>query len=108
MKGFRSVGRLFAFLGFLGLAGLALAQGAGYELMAYRVDTGGQAAVAGGNYSLRATLGQPDAGRLSGGVYALTGGLDAGSGPSRGVPNPTPAPSTPPANRIWLPFAVRQ
>jgi hypothetical protein len=63
-------------LGALLLAvGAALAQGGGYDLSWHTVDGGGAADLAGLSYTLRGTAGQPDAGALSGGSYALGGGF---------------------------------
>lgn len=70
----------------LGLAALllltsfALAQsGNGYDLTWNTVDGGGHTFSSGGDYSLGGTIGQPDAGVLSGGDYALVGGFWGGA-----------------------------
>ncbi len=52
----------------------AAAQG-NYTLDWWTVDSGGELASTGGAYSLGGSIGQPDAGTLSGGSYALTGGF---------------------------------
>ena len=58
------------------LAGIALAQsGGGYDLTWNTVDGGGYTFSEGGGYSLGGTVGQPDAGVLSGGDYTLAGGF---------------------------------
>ena len=49
--------------------------GGGYDLSWWTVDGGGGTSSTGGGYSLGGTAGQPDAGVLSGGVYALAGGF---------------------------------
>ncbi len=54
--------------------GVAWAQGTGYELAWWTVDGGGGTS-ANGAYALSGTLGQPDAGTLSGGGYTLGGGF---------------------------------
>jgi hypothetical protein len=58
------------------LAGPALAQSGGaYSLDWSTLDGGGQTSATGGAYQLRGTVGQPDAGQLTGGVYGLNGGF---------------------------------
>jgi len=58
---------------------VALAQsGGGYDLTWNTVDSGGATFSTGGNYSLGGTIGQPDAGVLSGGDYTLAGGFWGG------------------------------
>ena len=58
----------------------------GSEDLAWWTVDGGGGASAGGSYSLSGTAGQPDAGALSGGVFALHGGfwgrLPAGTRPA--------------------------
>ncbi|GAB4404019.1 MAG: hypothetical protein Kow00123_15620 [Anaerolineales bacterium] len=58
-------------------AGRALSDGV-YEISWYTVDGGGHAFSTGGGYSLGGTVGQPDAGALSGGAYTLLGGFWGG------------------------------
>jgi len=61
------------------LASVARAQsGGGYDLTWSTVDGGGATWSEGGGYSLGGTVGQPDAGVLSGGGYTLAGGFWAG------------------------------
>ena len=61
------------------LGGAALAQGGdGYNLTWWTVDGGGQTFSTGGSYSLGGTIGQPDAGLLTGGGYQLSGGFWSG------------------------------
>jgi hypothetical protein len=56
-------------------ASAAIAQG-GYSISWWTVDGGGEiSTAAGGAYALSATVGQPDAGLMLGGNYALTGGF---------------------------------
>jgi hypothetical protein len=65
-----------ALAAFLLLASVALAQsGGGYDLSWNTVDGGGYTFSAGGDYTLGGTIGQPDAGELSGGGYILGGGF---------------------------------
>ncbi len=56
------------------LAGAAAAQGA-YKLEWWTVDGGGSMFSAGPGYSLGATIGQPDAGLMTGPGYRLTAGF---------------------------------
>ena len=51
---------------------------ADYEITSYSIDGGGQTCT-GGPYTLTGTLGQPDAGILSGGEYVVSGGFWPGS-----------------------------
>ncbi len=63
----------------LPLTSIALAQsGGGYDLTWSTVDGGGYTFSSGGDYSLGGTIGQPDAGVLSGGDYTLIGGFWGG------------------------------
>jgi len=50
----------------------------GYDLSWYTIDGGG-AFSTGGSYSLGGSIGQPDAGSLSGGSYQLNGGFWGGA-----------------------------
>lgn len=78
------------------MAGIALAQsGGGYDLSWSTVDGGGATFSTGGTYALGGTAGQPDAGLLSGGTYALQGGFWGG---------PAPAAA---AYKVYLPLVVR-
>ena len=52
--------------------------GGGYDLSWYSIDGGGAMLSTGGSYSLSGTIGQPDAGALSGGGYTLNGGFWGG------------------------------
>lgn len=75
---------------------LVLAQsGDGYDLTWNTLDGGGYTWSEGGEYSLGGTIGQPDAGALSGGPYTLSGGF----WPGGVVPSPQ--------YRIYLPLALR-
>ena len=49
--------------------------GGTYDLSWNSIDGGGATFATGGNYSLGGTIGQADAGVLSGGAYTLTGGF---------------------------------
>jgi len=61
------------------LASVALAQtGGGYDLTWSTIDGGGATWSEGGGYALGGTIGQPDAGVLSGGGYTLAGGFWGG------------------------------
>ncbi len=58
-------------------ASLAAAVTSGYTLDWFTVDGGG--GTASGGYTVSGTLGQPDAGTLSGGGYTLQGGFWGGA-----------------------------
>ncbi|MEJ5312550.1 MAG: hypothetical protein WHX52_22515 [Anaerolineae bacterium] len=61
-------------------AGIALAQsGGGYDLSWSTIDGGGHTFSSGGGYTLGGTVGQADAGALSGGSYTLAGGFWPGA-----------------------------
>ena len=77
----------------VGLVGLA--QG-GYELSWWTVDGGGQMYSIGGGYEIGGTIGQPDAGVLTGGGYTLGGGFWQGGA------------VTLPSFRVYLPIVLRQ
>ncbi len=49
--------------------------GSGYDLTWFTIDGGGYTYSSGGAFRLNGTLGQPDAGALNGGAYALKGGF---------------------------------
>ncbi len=49
--------------------------GGGYDLTWNSIDGGGQMFSTGGAYSLGGTIGQADAGTMSGGSYTLSGGF---------------------------------
>ena len=67
-------------LALLVIAQLALAQGdSSYDLVFWTVDGGGGAFSTGGAYQLSGTIGQPDAGAMSGGGYVLSGGFWGGA-----------------------------
>jgi hypothetical protein len=51
----------------------------GYDLSWYTIDGGGATFSSGGSYSLGGSIGQPDAGSLSGGSYQLNGGFWGGA-----------------------------
>lgn len=65
-------------------ATLALARMEAFTLSWSTVDGGGGKS-SGGSYSLNGTIGQPDAGSMSGGTFDLAGGFwGGGSAPSSG------------------------
>ena len=66
--------------GLLGLGAAHAQSGGGYELTWSSVDGGGVMFATGGGYTLGGTIGQPDAGSLSGGGYTLGGGFWGGGG----------------------------
>jgi hypothetical protein len=61
-----------------GLTGVAAANGQGYTLDWWTVDGGGATFSTGGAYALGGSIGQPDAGLLTGGDYTLGGGFWGG------------------------------
>jgi len=82
----RQAGILLTLAALLLLASVALAQfGDGYDLTWSTVDGGGYTWSEGGPYSLGGTIGQPDAGVLSGGGYTLAGGFWGGAAVRYGV-----------------------
>lgn len=82
----------------LASTGLVYAQiGGGYDLSWSSVDGGGGTSSSGGIYSMGGTIGQPDAGEMSGGAYALTGGFwgaaaSTPTAPPTNTPTRTPTP----------------
>lgn len=67
----------------------------GYDLSWYTIDGGGYTWSAGGTYTLGGTVGQPDAGNLTGGTYTLSGGFWQAGPPAEVV------------YRIYLPLTLR-
>lgn len=57
------------------LAPIGMAVAGDYQIDWYTVDGGGEMWSVGGSYELSGTVGQPDAGSLSGGDFELTGGF---------------------------------
>ena len=53
----------------------SIALSTGYDLSWYTIDGGGATFSTGGSYSLGGSIGQADAGSLSGGLYQLNGGF---------------------------------
>ena len=63
------------------IAGAVYAQaGGGFDLTWSTIDGGGATTVSGGGYELGGTIGQYDAGPLTGGTFTLTGGFWGGTG----------------------------
>lgn len=77
----RSFSLLGLFAVFLLVTGIVLAQFS-YDLSWHTVNGGG-ASSRGGPYVLAATIGQPDAGAMSGGEFALQGGFWAAGSPGQ-------------------------
>jgi len=67
----------------------AVGVGPGSFTLPWSTIDGGGGASNGGGFSIRGSIGQPDAGAMSGGTFALTGGFWPGNGP------PDPAPLCP-------------
>jgi hypothetical protein len=86
MSGFTATLVLLALTAFFLLSSVARAQsGGGYDLSWSTVDGGGATWSEGSGYSLGGTIGQPDAGVLSGGGYTLAGGFWGGAAARYGV-----------------------
>jgi len=84
MSGFTAILVLLTLTALLLLASVARAQsGGGYDLTWSTVDGGGATWSEGGGYALGGTVGQPDAGVLSGGGYTLAGGFWPGGAAAR-------------------------
>lgn len=67
--------RFLSFLGSCLIVSMALsARGQAYDLSWFTIDGGGGTS-SGGTYSVTGTIGQPDAGVLSGGDYTIVGGF---------------------------------
>ena len=75
MKRKLNAARVMITLALLVSASVALAGSVAYELPWFTVDGGGGMWSAGGGFTLGGTIGQPDAGLLSGGDYTLSGGF---------------------------------
>jgi opacity protein-like surface antigen len=63
----------------LGAAAAAAAVNSGYTLNWFSVDGGGGTSTGAGGYTVSGSIGQPDAGTLSGGGYTLQGGFWGGA-----------------------------
>ncbi len=76
----RNAVRLIVVVLLLLSASVALARSnGGYDISWWTVDSGGYTFSTSGSYSLGGTIGQPDAGALSGGSYTLVGGFWGGA-----------------------------
>lgn len=81
MKRLRTLQLLAGAVVLLLIGSSVLAQsGGGYDLTWNTVDSGGYTFSTGGSYSLGGTVGQADAGVLTGGSYTLVGGFWGGAG----------------------------
>lgn len=83
---------LAAFLLLAFAIGVSAQTGGGYDLTWSTVDGGGITFSTGGGYSLGGTVGQPDAGALTGGGYTLAGGFWGGGAAG---------------HRVYLPLVLR-
>ncbi len=63
----------------VGAASSQAQSGGGYDLTWSTIDSGGATFSTGGSYSLGGTIGQADAGSMSGGTYQLAGGFWSGA-----------------------------
>jgi hypothetical protein len=77
---------------------VVLAQSGPWEILWHTIDGGGTRASSGGEFALSSTLGQPDAGTSSGGIYAVRGGFWE-------VRSALPLPSS--DNEVYLPLIRR-
>jgi hypothetical protein len=69
---------IFAAAAAMGAAGAAHGQ---FAISWYSIDGGGTTVpITGGSFSLAGTIGQPDAGKLTGGAFELLGGFWGGAG----------------------------
>jgi hypothetical protein len=67
---------LFLLIIILFVVGQAIAQGTGYEITWWSVDSGGAVAKTGNGYSLSGSIGQADAGQpINGDSYSIQGGF---------------------------------
>lgn len=64
--------------------------GGGFDLSWHTIDGGGSTSSSDSVYTLSGTIGQPDAGQMSGGDYTLSGGFWVGSLVSEEEPDPDP------------------
>ena len=69
---------LIALMLVVGVSSSQAQSGGGYDLTWSTIDGGGTTFSIGGVYSLGGTIGQPDAGVMSGGSYTLAGGFWGG------------------------------
>ncbi|GMU81624.1 MAG: hypothetical protein AMXMBFR47_14950 [Planctomycetota bacterium] len=65
----------FALVGILAALACAGSAHAQYDLSWHTIDGGGQTFSVGGVFEVGGTIGQPDAGTLTGGVFELSGGF---------------------------------
>ena len=84
---------LFAVLVLLVAVSLASAQTGEWDLGWHTIDGGGATSTGSDRFALSGTIGQPDAGRMAGGVYVLHGGFRGTDGAG--------------ASAIYLPLIVR-
>jgi hypothetical protein len=75
---------------------VAVAQTGNWGLTWHTIDGGGGTSLGGDQFALSGTIGQPEAGKMSGGIYALQGGFWLG----------TAAPGVG-GNAIYLPLILR-
>jgi hypothetical protein len=71
----RALFAAFTILVMLVIVSLASAQSGQGDLTWFTIDGGGATSSAGDGFVLSGTIGQPDTGSLSGGVYTLRGGF---------------------------------
>jgi len=106
LRKLKIAGLLLAMFGTMAVAGVVYAQvGGGFDLSWSTVDGGGGTFSSGGIYSVGGTVGQPDAGTLQGGIFAVRGGFwgATASGP---LPTPTNTPTPLPTQTPGGPTAT--
>ncbi|MFN0149438.1 MAG: FlgD immunoglobulin-like domain containing protein [bacterium] len=84
---FRCLGFVLTAALVIGAAGTASAQ---LGISRFTIDGGGGTQSLGGTFALGGTIGQPDAGRLSGSSFTLSGGFWSGGGTVTAVESDTP------------------
>ncbi len=89
MKRSHSIAYVAAILVTAGAAALAPVGGGDFDLSWHTIDGGGGGSSTGGGFELAGTIGQHDAGPvMTGGTFALLGGLWPGAGSAPGAPCP--------------------
>lgn len=84
-------------------AGTASAQ---LDISRFTIDGGGGTHSTGGNFAVGGTIGQPDAGRLSGSSFTLRGGFWSGGGAVTAVESDTPGDGVDRPNAAPLAFRM--
>jgi len=89
------------------LSSVTATASAEFRISRFTIDAGGSTRSAGGPFALGGTIGQPDAGRLSGSGFTLSGGFWAGGGVTvTAVGGGTPGEDAGPLATAPLPFRL--